>query len=59
MDIEQIERLIANIGFPITMCGVLIYYVARELRELKNAITANTNALSKIEAVINIVRNEK
>lgn len=59
MEIEQIERLISTVGFPITMCGVLIYFVVRELRELNKAIAANTTALSEIKTVISIIKNEK
>lgn len=59
MEIETIERLISSVGFPITMCGVLIYFVAQELKELRKAITENTNALSKLETVINLKDNER
>lgn len=67
MDTQIVLDLISNIGFPITMCGALFYYMMKqdekhekEIEKLSDTLNANTKALTEITTLIKtLIRNEE
>ena len=48
MDPNVIMQLVSNLGFPIIMVGVLVYYIYNMMNPLVNAITEMTKAIDEI-----------
>lgn len=60
MDIEVITTLITTVGFPICCCIYMAYLIKEmnekhkeEMDSMRNALNSNTNAISKLETLIN------
>lgn len=60
MDIESVTSLITTVGFPIVCCIYMAYMVKdmnekhqSEMNSMRDALNANTNAIDKLEALIN------
>ena len=47
-DPNMIMQLVSNLGFPIIMVGVLVYYIYNMMNPLVNAITEMTKAIDEI-----------
>lgn len=55
MDANAIASLITTVGFPIVMCGALMWYIAKsqtqhkeETKEFTDALNKNTIVLQKL-----------
>lgn len=55
MDITNLSQLISTVGFPVVMCGALLYYLmkiseqhATESKEMRDAITALQVAITEL-----------
>ena len=48
MDPNTIMQLVSNLGFPIIMVGVLVYYIYTVMNPLVNAISEMTKAIDEI-----------
>lgn len=66
MEAHTIEKLITSVGFPIVMVMILVYYIIKlmdrqtqELKELRKAISDNTNALGGILPLVKFIINSK
>lgn len=60
MDLSQVTSLITSVGFPIVACIYMAYMVKDmndkhkdEMDSMRDALNANTNAIDKLEALIN------
>lgn len=59
MDIKTLLEAVATVGFPIVAYGAMFYYMINqtkahkeEMKQMIDAITSNTIALTKLEDVI-------
>lgn len=66
MDANSIVTIISNLGFPISMCGALFWYMVKqreahkqETDHLKDTITENTKVLAELTTLIKILTDEK
>ncbi len=64
MDIQVIGQLIASLGFPIVACGAMFWMVNKqeerhteEVSSLRNTIEENTQVLSSLKELIQIIVN--
>ena len=48
MDINGIITLINSVGFPIVVCGALMYYISKSNQKLTESIMEMTLTLSKL-----------
>ena len=48
MDPNTIMQLVSNLGFPIIMVGILVYYIYTVMNPLVNAISEMTKAIDEI-----------
>lgn len=48
MDTNMIMQLVSNLGFPIVMVGVLVYYIYSVMNPLVKAISEMTKAIDEI-----------
>lgn len=55
MDANALVQIISNLGFPIAMCGALLWYINKqteqhkeEMHELKQSIDNNTLIITKL-----------
>lgn len=55
MGVNEFSQLITTVGFPIVMCGCMMYYIMKsgeqhkeETDALKDSITNNTIVLTKL-----------
>lgn len=60
MDIQTATQLISTVGFPICCCIFMAWLImdmntkhADEMNSIKDALNANTTAISKLETLIN------
>lgn len=60
MDLESVTSLITTVGFPIVCCIYMAYMVKdmnekhqSEMNSMRDALNANTNAIEKLETLIN------
>ena len=65
MDIQVIGQLIASLGFPIVACGAMFWMVNKqeerhteEVSSLRNTIEENTQVLSSLRELIQIIVNK-
>lgn len=67
MDITGITQLISSLGFPIVVCGVLFWYLAKEreahkeeINTLTKTLEENTKVLSELSTLLKTyLTNEK
>lgn len=60
MDIANVTSIISTVGFPIAAC-IYMAYIVKDMNEkhkaemdaMKDAINSNTNAINKLETLIN------
>jgi len=59
MDIQQVTQLISNVGFPIAMCLLLIWFMTKETQKhqdetdkLSSTIESNTKVLTELCTLI-------
>ena len=52
MDITEVTQIISNVGFPIGMCLLVFYYMAKETEHLRNTLEENTKVLSELTTLI-------
>ena len=56
----MIMQLVSNLGFPIIMVGVLVYYIYTVMNPLVNAITEMTKAIDEIlDRLDDLERNQE
>ena len=48
MDVNGINTLINSVGFPIVVCGALMYYISKSNQKLTESIMEMTLTLSKL-----------
>lgn len=60
MDIATLSELISTVAFPIVACVYMAYLVhemndkhEQEMDSMRQALDANTNAINKLETLIN------
>jgi hypothetical protein len=60
MDINAVTTIITTVGFPIACCIYMAYEIkdmnvkhTEEMNAMKDAVNANTNAIVKLETLIN------
>jgi hypothetical protein len=66
MDIQVIGQLVASLGFPIVACGAMFWMVNKqeerhgeEIGSLRKTIEDNTNVLSSLKELIQIIVNKE
>lgn len=66
MDANTIIQIVSSLGFPIVMCGALFWYMVKqreahqeETEHLKDMINENTQVLTKLTTLIEVLTNEK
>ena len=66
MDATAITTMISTLGFPIAACCYMAYAIrtmderhSEEMKTMRDAITANTGAITKLQALIEAVVNRK
>lgn len=66
MDIQIIGQLVASLGFPIVACGAMFWMVNKqeerhgeEIGSLRKTIEDNTNVLSSLKELIQIIVNKE
>lgn len=60
MDPNVIMQLVSNLGFPIIMVGILVYYIYNMMNPLVNAITEMTKAIDEIlDRLDDLERNQE
>ncbi len=66
MDVQVIGQLIASLGFPIVACGAMFWMVNKqeerhgeEIGSLRKTIEDNTNVLSSLKELIQIIVNKE
>lgn len=59
MDITEVTQIISNVGFPIGMCLLVFYYMAKqdtkhteEMEHLRSTLEENTRVLSELTTLI-------
>ena len=56
----MIMQLVSNLGFPIIMVGILVYYIYNMMNPLVNAITEMTKAIDEIlDRLDDLERNQE
>lgn len=62
MDVANITSMISSVGFPIVACIFMAYMLKditekhqTEMNSMRDALDSNTNAISKLETLINTV----
>lgn len=66
MDVTAITTMISTVGFPIAACCYMAYAMknmdekhSEEMSTMRDAITANTTALTKLQTLIETFVNKK
>ena len=66
MDITQVTQMISNVGFPISMCLIVFYYMTKhdeqhkeETDNLRKTLEDNTKVLSELSILIKTLINGK
>ena len=66
MDIQVIGQLVASLGFPIVACGAMFWMVNKqeerhgeEIGSLRKTIEDNTNVLSSLKELIQLIVNKE
>lgn len=62
MDVANITSMISSVGFPIVACIFMAYMLKEitekhetEMNNMREALNSNTNAITKLEVLINTV----
>lgn len=64
MESETIVSLISNLGFPIAMCMLLLWYMIKEkdahkeeMEQLRQTLADNTRILTELSTLIKTISN--
>lgn len=52
MDTTSLLQAVSTVGFPIVMCGCLMYYIYTTQTKTQEIITELTKAITELKAVI-------
>ncbi len=62
MDMQAIISAVGSLGFPIVMCGVLLYYLnlereshKEEMNSMKDALDRNTSIMTELKEMLSII----
>jgi len=62
MDMQAIISAVGSLGFPIVMCGVLLYYLnlereshKEEMSSMKDALDRNTNIMTELKEMLSVI----
>lgn len=62
MDMQAIISAVGSLGFPIVMCGVLLYYLnlereshKEEMNSMKDALDRNTNIMTELKEMLSVI----
>ena len=58
MDTTSLLQAVSTVGFPIVMCGCLMYYIYTTQTKTQEIITELTKAITELKAVIENVKEE-
>ena len=59
-DPNMIMQMVSNLGFPIIMVGILVYYIYNMMNPFVNAITEMTKAIDEIlDRLDDLERNQE
>lgn len=62
MDMQTIISAVGSLGFPIVMCGVLMYYLnaereshKEEMNSMKDALDRNTVVMTELKEMLKVI----
>lgn len=62
MDMQAIISAVGSLGFPIVMCGVLMYYLnaereshKEEMNSMRDALDRNTSIMTELKEMLSII----
>lgn len=62
MDMQAIISAVGSLGFPIVMCGVLLYYLnaereshKEEMNSMKDALDRNTVIMTELKEMLKVI----
>lgn len=58
MDTTSLLQAVSTVGFPIVMCGCLMYYIYTTQTKTQEIITELTKAITELKAVIENVKED-
>lgn len=58
MDTTSLLQAVSTVGFPIVMCGCLMYYIYNTQSKTQEIITELTKAITELKAVIENAKEE-
>lgn len=58
MDTTSLLQAVSTVGFPIVMCGCLMYYIYTTQTKTQEIITELTKAITELKAVIENAKEE-
>lgn len=58
MDTTSLLQAVSTVGFPIVMCGCLMYYIYTTQTKTQEIITELTKAITELKAVIENANEE-
>ena len=58
MDTTSLLQAVSTVGFPIVMCGCLMYYIYTAQTKPQEIITELTKAITELKAVIENVKED-
>ena len=58
MDTTSLLQAVSTVGFPIVMCGCLMYYIYTAQTKTPEIITELTKAITELQAVIENAKEE-
>lgn len=58
MDTNSLLQAVSTVGFPIVMCGCLMYYIYTTQTKTQEIITELTKAITELKAVIENAKEE-
>jgi len=62
MDMQAIISAVGSLGFPIVMCGVLLYYLnlereshKEEMNSMRDALDRNTSIMTELKEMLSVI----
>ena len=49
---NEVIQAVSTVGFPIVMCGCLMYYIANTLENVRKTMTELTSAILELKGVL-------
>lgn len=56
MDTQVLLSAVGSVGFPIVCCFAMFYFINKELKELREAIAANTAATIELSTIVKLLK---